>query len=332
MSPLTTFTMAAIQAEPVYFDREASTQKACELIHQAGKRGATIAAFGESWLPGFPSFAHTTHSFDVDYWEAAARYLENAVEVPSPTTDSLCAAAEKAGIDVVIGIAERDRDTQGTVYCSLVFISSGGEILGVHRKLKPTFRERIAWGEGDASTLRVYQRPYAKISGLNCWEHNMVLPGYVLMSHGTQIHVAAWPGTDFVSPAPANYYTRQLFLSQAFASQGACYVILAGGLKTDDESFPLSGDSRIIDPRGEVIAGPARGEEILLADGSIKDVRAAKVAFDVAGHYSRPDLFRLHVNTQPIERVRLEAEPRSDPDRQDVEAPDRAKTSRPPIS
>jgi predicted amidohydrolase len=134
----------------------------------------------------------------------------------------------------------------------------------------------------------------------------MVLPGYVLMNHGTQIHVAAWPGSDLVPPAPANYYTRQLFLSQAFASQGACYVILAGGLKTDDESFPLSGDSRIIDPRGEVIAGPASGEEILLADGSMKDIRAAKVAFDVAGHYSRPDLFNLRVNTNPTERVRTE--------------------------
>ena len=298
--------MAAIQAEPSYFDRDASTEKACALIEEAGKRGATIAAFGESWLPGFPTFAHTTHSFDVDYWNAAANYLENAVEVPSPTTELLCRSAERAGIDVVIGIAERDRNTQGTVYCSLLFIGSDGEILGVHRKLKPTFRERIAWGEGDASTLTVHERPYARISGLNCWEHNMVLPGYVLMNQGTQIHVAAWPGTDFVPPAPTNYYTRQLFLSQAFASQGACYVILVGGLKTADEGFPLSGDSRIIDPRGEVIAGPAAGEEILLADGSMKEIRAAKVAFDVAGHYSRPDLFQLHVNTKPTERVRAE--------------------------
>ena len=301
-----TFTMAAIQAEPVYFDREQSTDKDCALIEEAGKRGATIAAFGESWLPGFPTFAHITDSFDVDYWEAAAHYLENAVEVPSPTTDRLCKATKKAGIDVVIGIAERDRNTQGTVYCSLLFIGSTGEVLGVHRKLKPTFRERIAWGEGDASTLTVYDRPYAKISGLNCWEHNMVLPGYVLMNQGTQVHVAAWPGTDIVPPAPSNYYTRQLFLSQAFASQAADYVILVGGIKTDDDVFRLSGDSRIIDPRGEVITGPAVGEDILMADGSMKDIRAAKVAFDVAGHYSRPDLFELRVNRSPTERVKSE--------------------------
>ena len=298
-----TFSLAAIQASPVYYDRDASTEKACSLIAEAGKTGATLAAFGESWLPGFPLFAHTTDSFDPDYWNAAANYIDSAVEVPSPTTDRLCEAAKNAAIDVVIGIAERDRDTRGTVYCSLLFISSSGELLGVHRKLKPTFRERIAWGEGDASGLRVYERPYGRISGLNCWEHNMVLPGYVLMSGGTQVHVAAWPGSEGVPPAPIGYYTRQLFLSQAFASQGACYVILAGGVSTD-ERLPLEGGSCIIDPRGEVIAGPIQGEDILIADGSRDAIMAAKVAFDVAGHYSRPDLFQLIVNRGSTERVK----------------------------
>jgi len=299
-----TFSLAAIQASPVYYDRDASTEKACSLIAEAGKKGATLAAFGESWLPGFPLFAHTTDSFDPDYWNAAANYIDSAVEVPSPTTDRLCEAAKNAAIDVVIGIAERDRDTRGTVYCSLLFIGRSGDLLGVHRKLKPTFRERIAWGEGDASGLRVYERPYGRISGLNCWEHNMVLPGYVLMSGGTQVHVAAWPGSEGVPPAPISYYTRQLFLSQAFASQGACYVILAGGVSTD-ERLPMEGGSCIIDPRGEVIAGPIQGEDILIADGSRDAIMAAKVAFDVAGHYSRPDLFQLVVNRGSTERVKF---------------------------
>jgi nitrilase len=319
MGSASTFMLAAVQAAPVYFDREASTEKACALIAEAAARGATLAASGECWLPGYPFFVHGPSAFDPAFWRASASYLENAVEVPGPTTDRLCRAAERAGIDVVIGIAERDAHTRGTVYCSLLFLSRQGEILGCHRKLKPTHRERTAWGEGDASTLVVYERPYGRISGLNCWEHNMVLPGYALMAAGTQIHVAAWPGFDAPAPpAPIALDTRQLLLSRAFASQSAAYVILAAGVLRPEqlsaELRPLafgsmSGDSYIIDPRGEIIAGPAKGEEILLAEGSMEQVFAAKACFDVAGHYSRPDLFQLVVDRRPRLRVRDAEEP-----------------------
>ena len=112
----------------------------------------------------------------------------------------------------MIGVAERDARTHGTVYCTLLFISADGELIGKHRKLKPTYGERFAWGEGDGSGLIAHQRPYARISGLNCWEHNMVLPGYALIADGTQCHVAAFPGYES---------TRQLVLSQAFASQSS---------------------------------------------------------------------------------------------------------------
>ena len=199
------FKLAAIQAAPVYFDRGASAKKASQLIQEAGARGATLAAFGESWLPGYPFFVWGSATKSM-----AAEYLANAVEIPSATTDQVCEAARQANLDVVIGVAERDAQTQGTVYCTLLFIGSDGTILGRHRKLKPTHRERTAWGEGDGSTLVVYERPYGRISGLNCWEHNMVLPGYALMSQGTQIHIAAWPGSST---------SRHQFLSRAFASQ-----------------------------------------------------------------------------------------------------------------
>jgi nitrilase len=294
------FTLAAIQAAPVFFDRDASTEKACALIEQAAGKGATLAAFGETWLPGYPFFAGKMHS---PLWaQAAAAYLENAVEIPSPTTDKLCEAARKAGIDVVIGIVERDTRTLGTAYCTLLFIGREGRILGRHRKLKPTTAERIMWGEGDAEGLRVHERPYARISGLNCWEHNMVLPGYALMAAGTQIHVGAWPG---------GAGTRQLFLSQAFASQGACYVIAAGGLgQTEhvpeeyrDLAGDWTGDSVIIDPWGNIIAGPVQGEAILTSQGSLETVYTAKAICDVAGHYSRPDILQLHVNRRSTDRV-----------------------------
>jgi len=297
MTQYAQFTLAAVQAAPVYFDREASTEKACHLIQEAGKQGGTLAAFGESWLPGYPFFVWGSGTGAV-----AAEYLANAVEIPSATTDRLCEAARQASIDVVIGVAERDAQTQGTVYCTLLFIGGDGMILGRHRKLKPTHRERTAWGEGDGSSLTVYDRPYAKISGLNCWEHNMVLPGYVLMSQGTQIHIAAWPGGST---------SRHLFLSRAFASQAGAYVIDVGAILSADRvseayqdwAIDYAGESCIIDPMGEVISGPAQGEEILMADCSAERIIRAKSYCDVAGHYSRPDIFQLRVNRSPHCRV-----------------------------
>jgi predicted amidohydrolase len=307
-----TFRLAAIQAAPVLLDRQSSTDKACGLIAKAGEMGATVAAFGETWLPGYPRWVHARIPYQ-QRRALTARYLGAAVSIPGPETDQLCAAARAAGCDVVIGVAELDGISAGTVYCTLLFISAEGEILGKHRKLKPTDAERTAWGEGDATGLRPYQRPYASISGLNCWEHNMVLPGYALMAQGTQVHVAAFPGHETEPVSMAS--TRQLLLARAFASQAAAYVVLVGGLIHPDDvaepelrdvlatTQPMNGGSYIIDPTGEVIAGPAEGEEILVADASLDSVHAAKAMCDVAGHYSRPDLLRLVVNRSPARRL-----------------------------
>jgi predicted amidohydrolase len=299
--------VAAIQAAPVYFDRDASAAKACRLIEEAASRGAKLAAFGETWLPGYPGFAWRSSS-EPHWWEASALYIEQAVEIPGPITDQLCAAARRCGIDVVIGVVELDRNTQGTVYATLLFIGSDGRILGRHRKLKPSAYERVAWSQGDVAGLLTHERSYGRISGLNCWEHNMMLPGYALAAQGTQIHVVAWPGREPKPPqAPNAQWPRQHLLSRAFAAQAACYVICAGGLLEPEHmpaplrslvNFRYTGDSAIIDPRGEIIALAESGKEVILtAEIDLLNVRAAKSVNDIAGHYARPDIFQLTVNT-----------------------------------
>jgi nitrilase len=300
------FTLAAVQAAPIYFDRDASTEKACKLIDQAAQKGATLAAFSETWLPGYPFF-HSSPLRD----KAAADYLANGVEIPSPTTDRLCRAAKNAGIDVVIGVVELDNRTRGTVYCTILFISRDGKILGRHRKLKPTATERTVWGEGDGLGLRVYDRPYGRISGLACWEHMMLLPGYALMAEGTQIHIAVWP-----YPRTLDDFGGML-LSRCFALQGSCYVIAGCGLlrpgdvpeayrelTTQRDRNKAESGSCIIAPGGEVIAAASSDEEtILTATVSLEAVLRRKARLDVGGHYSRPDVLKLLVNGRALDRV-----------------------------
>ena len=306
MSKKSTFKMAAIQATPVLFDKSASTQKACELIAAAGAKGADIAAFGESWLPGYPFWVDGP-VIDLT-WEASAVYLENAIDIPGPETQALCEAAQAAGVDVVIGVAEKDPFTEGTAYCTALTISSNGAILNRHRKLKPTHGERIIWGDGDAAGLTTCDRDYGRISALNCWEHQMMLPGYALAAQGTQIHAALWPGWEKTPRAGEYCWSRQHLLSRAFASQAGAYVICASGLRLEKDIperwRPLgvwehTGQSAIIDPRGEIIAVAESDEEILIAEGSLDIVRAAKAACDIAGHYSRPDIFDLTIDASP---------------------------------
>jgi len=310
MTSYTQFTLAAIQAAPVYFDLKASTEKACQLIKEAAQKGATLAAFSETWLPGYPFFYISQLQN-----QAAGEYLANAVEIPSATTDRLCNVAHSAGIDVAIGIVELDARTRGTVYCTLLFIGREGKILGRHRKLKPTSRERTVWGEGDGVGLRVYDRPYGRISGLNCWEHMMLLPGYTLMAEGTQVHIATWPFVYSFDISTAHGH----LMSQAFAAQGSCYVIAVGALLRPDDvpetyrdvalewikqKEGKGGGSCIIAPGGNIIAeAPVNEETILTASVSLEAVLRAKARIDVGGHYSRPDVLQLLINHHPLERV-----------------------------
>lgn len=315
------FKLAAIQAAPILFDKDACVEKACALIREAGAAGADVAAFGETWIPGYPFWIDGPVT-DLT-WDAAAVYLANAIEIGGPETDALCDAAAAAGVDVVIGIAELDPNTAGSVYCTALTIGREGEILNRHRKLKPTHTERTIWADGDACGLRTLPRSYGRLSALNCWEHQMLLPAYALAAQGAQVHCALWPGGERAPRAKENCWTRQHLLSRAFASQTASYVIAAAGLRMKthipDRWKPLgewehNGRSVIIDPRGEIIAGPLEGEGVLIAEGSIDAVRAAKAACDIAGHYSRPDIFSFNVDDTPSPHVRLVSDDEFDSD------------------
>jgi predicted amidohydrolase len=291
------FRVAVAQASPVFLDRSASLDKAVRLIGAAAEQDAVLVVFGEAWLPGYPIHALASASSDL-WWEFAAEYLDQAIDFSGPEIDALASAASDADIDVVIGLAERDSATQGSIYSTLAFIGRDGQVIDRHRKLRPNPCERAVWADGEAASLRVYERGYANLSGLISTEHQMVLPAYALAEQGSQIHAACWPGRLRAAGSAPAIWPDQHLLSRAFAVQTGTYVLCAGVSLTRD-SMPekyrafLPGDceggSVIIDPRGEIISDPIDGEGLVIAECFPARIRAAKVAFDCAGHSSRLD-------------------------------------------
>jgi predicted amidohydrolase len=298
------FTAAVVQAAPVYLDREATVAKTVGLVEEAAREGAKLVAFPETWIPGYPSWIyHAAQWNEPRSKRVFARLQRNSVEVPSPATDALCAAAREAGVHLVVGINELEG---GTIYNSLLYVSDEGEILGVHRKLVPTHAERIVWGRGDGSTLHVFDTPLGRLGGLVCWEHWMPLARFAMHAKGEQIHVAVWPDADDVHHLASRHY----------AFEGRCYVLCVGSYSTardlpDDfelaDAMGVSGDdtlclggSGIIGPDGRWVAGPVDGREaIVYAELDLARIAEEQQALDTAGHYNRPDVFRLAVDERP---------------------------------
>jgi len=300
--------IAAVQVAPVYLDRDATVEKACELIAEAGRSGAGLIVFPESFIPAYPDWVWAVPAgADAVLSEMYARLLANSVELPSPATQRLCRAAKAAGAYVVMGMTERNIEASGaSLYNTLLFIDSQGNILGKHRKLVPTGAERLVWAQGDGSTLHVFDTPFGRLGGLICWENYMPLARYAMYAWGTQVHVAAtWDrGEPWLSTL------------RHIAREGGAFVIgCCMTLRKADvfEKAPALqpyykqrgewinvGDSAIVNPEGEFIAGPLRKEEgILYAEVDVAGTRGAKWLLDVAGHYARPDVFELTVHTEP---------------------------------
>jgi nitrilase len=306
--------VAAAQVSPVFLDREATTELACEWIAKAGKAGCQLIAFGEAWLPGYPWWVYMGSPI---YGAPFTRRLyANAVSVPSATTDRLCRAAREANMYVVIGMTERD---QGSLYLAQLTISSEGRIVGHRRKLKPTHAERTIWGEGDGSDLFVVPTPLGNIGALNCWEHLQPLTRFALNSMNEQIHVSAWPGfclyTDLVHSFSAE---ANLAASRSYAMESQTFVLHVGPycdtatvemLCTTDEAKTLlrvgGGRCEVIDPHGKTIAGPIAHdtEALVIADCDLGEIAGAKMANDPAGHYARADATQLLLNRTPRRAV-----------------------------
>jgi nitrilase len=305
MSENSVLKVAAVQAAPVFLDRDATIQKACDLIETAGREGAKLVVFPEAFVPTYPFWA----------WEIPPRQnrllselyaalVLQSVTVPSDDTNRICTAAQHAGVHIAMGVSERNAEASNTsLFNTLLYIHPSGAILGKPRKLIPTGAERLVWTGGDGSTLDAYDTSCGKIGGLICWENYMPLARYAMYAWGVQILVT--PTWDEGEP--------WLSTLRHIAKEGRVYVISPSiAMRKDDipdrfdfkkayygsaDEWFKKGDSAIVNPDGQFIAGPVRlKEEILYAEINLDQTRGSRWKLDVAGHYARPDVFRLTVN------------------------------------
>jgi len=295
--------IAAAQLAPVFLNKKETTKKACKAILEAGRKGAKLIVFPEVFISGYPDWVWLIpNSKGTILNHLYLELVNNAVSVPDDATEKLCKAAKTAGINVAIGMHEKNSESSNaSLYNSILFIDDTGQIIGKHRKLIPTGGERLVWAQGDGSTLQVYNTTAGKIGGLICWENFMPLARNTMYQKGIQILVA--PTWD-KSPA-------WLTAMQAYAREGGVFIIsCCMGLKMDDipdkydfkslypkdREWITTGNSCIIAPNGKIIAGPLEAEKsILYADIDLDDIIAAKRMFDAVGHYARPDVFKFKV-------------------------------------
>ncbi|HEY3061927.1 MAG TPA: carbon-nitrogen hydrolase family protein [Chloroflexota bacterium] len=305
--------VAAVQAAPVFLNREATIAKATELLSQAADNGAQLVVFPESFVPCYPVWLWGARA-DVEA-DAFARLYANAVDVPGAAAECLAEAARSTGVTLAIGVTERDSTySRATLYNSLLVFDASGELVLHHRKLMPTYKERTVWGQGDGSSLRTVDLNGVRIGGLICWENLMPLARQALYAQGEQIHLAPTADTGAAWQASLRHiaYEGRIFVV-------SCCQVLDSTTAPDDPALAgfaadagwlITGGSAIVSPGGDCdyLAGPVYCEEtILYADLDLEKVVAAKHSFDVAGHYTRPDVLELRINRErhaPLFEVR----------------------------
>lgn len=289
---------------PVFLDREATVDKVLEYQKLAASNGAEVIAFPETFVPGYPAWADYTAASWFDHPDqklAWAMYLDASVEVWNGDLAQVESTARDLGLFTYLGIAEKS-ESGGSIFCSLVAIDPEKGIVSVHRKLKPTYGERLMWADGDGAGLVAHRWRGTTLSGLNCWENWMPLARTAMYAQGTQIHIATWPGSKATSRD----------ISRFIAREGRVFVVSSGGVLNSShlpDDFPLrgqmlesgtsytSGGSVIVGPGGEVLAEAQPDEEtVIYADLDLNELAQERQNFDLAGHYSRPDVLRLQVD------------------------------------
>jgi len=301
--------VAIVQHPPVLLDKGATLARAVALIDEAVAGGARLVVLPEAFVPGYPEWVWRVAPSDRALNSTAfARLQENAVDLSSDDLAPILKAAQRHGITIVCGIHERDSSfSRGTLYNTLVVVGPDGSILNHHRKLMPTNPERMVWGVGDGSGLRVVDTPAGRVGGLICWENYMPLARFALYSQGIEVYVApTWDeGEVWVTSM------------RHIAAEGRCWVLGSANclqakdvpadfpsrakLYPDDNEWVNSGDSVIVNPFGKIVAGPLHESyAILYAACDPALARSAKRTLDTAGHYGRPDVFSLTVNRQHL--------------------------------
>lgn len=306
------FKVAAVHAAPVFMDTWRSVDKAVELVMQAKQEAIELLVFPEVFLPGYPYFIDCYAPRMMDTTIAA--YQNASVEIGGPEIRKIQNAARDAKVAVVMGISERMRGGH-TCFNSQVFIERDGSVLGVHRKLQPTYAERMVWGQGGGHTLRTFDSSVGIIGGLVCWEHTMNLARQALIQQRQQVHAASWPALSTLTGLEDAADSQIEAMMKNHAISGQCFVITAsnpidkGCLEWMDKNLGPQKDVRegggwssIIHPFTTYIAGPHTGGEEKLVSGviNLNDLDRLKVWIDGNGHYSRPEIVRMTRDPRPI--------------------------------
>ncbi len=292
--------VAAVQAAPVFLDREATVGKACMLVEQAADEGAGLVVFPEAFVPAYPEWVWRMNPWEVRAEALYARLFEQSVVVGDAATAALSAAARRAKCYLSIGVNEREA-RGSTLFDTQLCFGPDGALVGMHRKLVPTGAERLVWGMGDGSSLTVVETPFGRLGGLISWENYMPLARVALYQQGIDVYVApTWDNSDVWESTLRH-----------IAKEGRVYVIGAGFRARrsdvppevpyrddlyggDDDEWLSEGTSLIVDPLGQVVAGPlAETEGIVYADVDVQAARTSRHQFDPTGHFSRPDILRL---------------------------------------
>ena len=309
--------LALAQISPVWLDQKGTIAKVKETIHTAAENNAELLIFGEGFLPGYPFWLAYTDGASWDLKinkEIHAHYMHNAIQVENGDLDEICDLAREHKLAIYLGIIERAPDRGGhSLYCSLVFISNDGIVKSVHRKLQPTYDERLTWAQGDGHGLKTHKLKQFTVGGLNCWENWMPLVRAAMYGLGENLHVAVWPGSDYNTKDITRFIARE---SRSFVVSVSSFMNKNDfpdnlphleHLLSKTPEIMANGGSCIAGPDGEWILAPVVGkEEVIFQTIDFNAVFEERQNFDPAGHYSRPDVTKLVVNRQRQSTIEVE--------------------------